>query len=527
MEDESKVVSFIDIGTNSIHILVVRFFKGSMGTPIFKDKESVRLGQHLFRYGFIDQETIEKTRIVISNFVQISKDMGAERIVAYATCAAREAANRKELMDAIKDEGLDVKVISGMEEARLIRLGLFGPNGLPQRTLGIDIGGGSTEIILCKGTEDIFLDSLSLGSIRLAYGFEPGDSDAVSSKDIDFIDMAFKFEPGHSKALTFPEYDLLKRHVDMVSYRTCRIIREIGFDRAYGSSGTMIALAKMCAAKRDGDASYMMYYELVELMKELYRKDAEERKEVQGMSPARSDIIVSGGAIAEELMYLLGIDRIEITENGLKQGMEIDYLLTHGHTKFNIKESSVLNLANRCQYDKLHSETVQRNALLIFDDMKELGLHYMDNEKRMLLSYAAVLHDIGEFISYQDHHIHSYTIILNSFLPGFDDGELRTMALLARFHHKSFPDKDSKYFKDMYDIDVQNVLRCAMILKIADILDRHRNSLVDMISISAEPEAVTLFLGSESDISMEIWKLNTIKDDFKNVFGLELRIKRA
>jgi len=527
MDDDSKVVSFIDIGTNSIHILVVRFFKDSMGTPIFKDKESVRLGQHLYRYGFIDPETIEKTRIVISNFVQISKDMGAEEIIAVATCAAREASNRKELLDALKEEGLDVKVISGMEEARLIRLGLFGPNGPPRRTLGIDIGGGSTEVILCKGNEDLYLDTLSLGAIRLAYGFEPSESNAMSQTDSDFPDMAFKFEPGHSRALTFPEYDFLKRHVDVMSYRTCRKIREIGFERAYGSSGTMMALAKMCAAKRDGDDSYMMYYELVELMKELYRKNAEERKEVLGMNPARADIIVSGGAIAEELMYLLGIDRIEITENGLKQGMEIDYLLTSGHTKFNIKESSVLNLANRCQYDKSHSDTVQRNALLLFDDMKEFGVHEMDNEKRMLLSYASVLHDIGEFISYEDHHLHSYTIILNSFLPGFDNEELKTMALLARFHHKAFPEKDSKYFKDMYYIDVQDVLRCAMILKIADILDRRRNSSIDMISLSASPEALTISLGSESDISMEIWKLGSIKDDFRNVFGLDLKIKRV
>jgi len=505
MADGSKVVGFIDIGTNSIHILVVRFFGNSMGTPIFQDKETVRLGQHLFKHGFIDEETIEKTRIVISNFVRISKDLGAEKIFAYATCAAREAANRKELLDAMKIEEVDVKVISGFEEARLIRLGIFGIDGPPRRTLGIDIGGGSTEVVLCKGREDLFLDSLSLGSVRLAYGFEQD----------------------HSKALTFQEYDLIRRHVDMMSYHTCRKVREIGFENAYGSSGTMVALAKMCAARRDGDSSYMMYYELVELMKELYTKDAEDRKEVAGMNPARSDIIVSGGAIAEELMYLLEIDRIEISEKGLKQGMEMDYLITNGHSDFNIRDSSVLNLAKRCQYDEPHAEIVRKNALLLFDEMRGLGIHYMNNDIRALLSYASVLHDIGEFISYPKHHLHSYIIILNSFLPGFDNEELRTMALLARFHHGNFPTARSKQFKELDDGEISDILRCAMMLKIADILDRRRDSSVDAVELSVSSNVVTISLGSESDISMEMWKLKTIESDFKAVFGLGLKIKRS
>jgi exopolyphosphatase/guanosine-5'-triphosphate,3'-diphosphate pyrophosphatase len=505
MGEDSNVVSFIDIGTNSIHILVVRFFKDTMGTPIFQDKESVRLGQYLFKTGSIDKETIEKTRIVISNFVKISKDLGAEQIIAYATCAAREAANRKELQDAMKVEGVDVKIISGLEEARLIMLGVFGPEGPSQKSLEIDIGGGSTEIVLCKDKESLFSDSLSLGCVRLAYGLDQDQS----------------------KAMTFSEYDYLRRHVDMMSYHTCRKIREMGFEKAYGSSGTLIALAKMCAAKRDGDDSYMMYYELVEVMKELYTKGVEERKEMLGMSPSRADIIISGGAIAEELMHLLGIDKIEITDNGMKQGMEIDYMLSNGYTNFDIKESSVLNLAKRCQYDRAHAETVQRNALLLFDKMKEEGIHDMDDEMRMLLSYAATLHDIGEFISYPKHHLHSYIIILNSYLLGFDIEELKLMALMAKFHHGNFPTKDSKQFKDMDKGEILNLLKCAMILKIADILDRHRNSSIDWIEIRVSAHNIILNLGSESDISMEMWKLKAIKEEFETVFGLGLKVKLA
>ena len=505
-DEEHKVVGFIDIGTNSIHILVVKFFGDAMGTPIFQDKESVRLGQNLFKQGSIDKETIEKTRLVISRFVKISKDMGAEMIIAYATCAAREASNRKELLDAINTEGLDVKVISGLEEARLIRLGLFGPAGPERRTLGIDIGGGSTEIILCKGAEDLYLDSLSIGAVRFAY------SGIVEQ----------------SKGMTFGDYDFLRRQVDLMSHRACRRIGEIGFEKAYGSSGTMIALAEMCAAKRgDNDSSYMMYYELVELMKDLYSKGLDDRKDIEGMNPARADIIVSGGAIAEELMYLLGIDRIEISSNGLKQGMEIDYLLNNGHSNFNVKDSSVRSLANRCSYDQTHAETVQRNALRLFDLMKGEGMHSMDDEMRMLLSYASFLHDVGEFISYNKHHIHSYTIILNSYLPGFVDEELKIMALLAKFHHKKFPGVDSKYFRDMDAEEVDSILKCAMILKMADIFDRHRTSSIDGLEIEVRDGSMELKLVSEHDLSMEMWKLKTIKDDFERVFGVSLKVLRS
>ena len=120
--------------------------------------------------------------------------------------------------------------------------------------------------------------------------------------------------------MKFADYDHLRREVDLQSYHTCRKIRELGFSKAYGSSGTMIAMAEMCTARRgDGDASYMMYYEVVEVMKSIYTKDLEERKTVPGMNPARADIIVAGGAIVEEMMYLLGIDRIDISQNGLNR----------------------------------------------------------------------------------------------------------------------------------------------------------------------------------------------------------------
>ncbi len=309
---ESETVGFIDVGTNSIHLLVVRFYKDSAGTPVFQDKETVRLGQSLYSTGRIDEETIRKSALVVSRFTQISKDLGADKVVAFATCAAREAANRDELIQALSSNAeVEVKVIPGTEEARLIALGVFGDKGPAERTIEIDIGGGSTEVIIREGGENLFLDSLSMGAVRYAYGLKINNKAPVSEDD----------------------YNFMMRNVDISSYHAVNRIKDIGFTKAMGSSGTLIALAEMCAARRgDHDSSYLTLRELRELMPEVRSRDMVGRYTIPGLGKGRADIIVAGGAIAEELMSQFGIERMDISQKGLKQGMQLDHMLTHGYT---------------------------------------------------------------------------------------------------------------------------------------------------------------------------------------------------
>jgi len=502
-EDEHEVVGFIDIGTNSIHTLVVRFFDDLMGTEVFQDKEMVRLGQSLFTDGRIDRGTIRKTKLVVSKFAEVSRNMGASKVLAFATCAAREASNREELIEALSDVGVDVKVISGVEEARLIRLGIFGPVAPDRNSLAIDIGGGSTEVVVCNGADDLYLDSIRVGTIRLAYGVGMDQSEGISSDD----------------------YDNLRRMVNVASYRTRRHVGTIGFERAYGSSGTMISLAEMCAAKRDGDSSYMTYDELSSLMREIYPMNVDERLRIPGMNPSRGDIIVSGGAIAEELMRTLGIGRIEISRNGLKQGMEADYRMGIGHSNFNVKESSVMSLAKRCGYSEAHCENVKGSALQMFDGLRECGIHDMGKDMRELLSYAAVLHDIGEFINYDKHNMHSYRIIRDSALKGFDNDELCMMALMAKFHQNKFPSKGVEQLKGLTKTETRDVIRCSMMLKVAEILDRGHCGSVNKVTVKRLDGRICLNVHASKDISMEIWKLNAIHEDFSWVFGVDFIVR--
>lgn len=491
----------MDIGTNSIHILVVRFVQGSMGTIVFQDRESIRLGRDLYRYGRIGHDAIEKARLVTDRFTQAAKNMGADKVIAYATCATREAINRTELLDALDSDGLDVRMIPGPEEARLIRLGVLGTSA-PERTLVLDIGGGSTEIALAENDNNLYLDSLAIGAVRFSY-----DS---------------QIDP--TRPMTDGEYNLLRRRIGLSSYRAARMVGTLGYTKAVGSSGTMESLAALCAAKRDGDASYMTLSELRDVVTELRATDIDQRIALPGLNQSRADIIVTGAVAAEGLMSVFGIERIEISQNGLKEGMQIEYLMGTAGEDTDIRGSSVLSLASRCSYDVQHADEVRDKSLLLFDMMGSEGIHRISSDYRKLLEFAATLHDVGEFISYSKHNVHSYTIISNSNMLGFDDQELEAMALMARFHHRKFPDLRSKFLRSMKRKDAENTLKCAMILRMADILDRHRTRSVENMTMRSVKGKAMLELISNDDVRMEIWGLESIADDFRKVFGMELKI---
>lgn len=503
--DTYDTVGFIDVGTNSIHVLVVRFYRGGAATPIFADKEPVRLGKTLYSSGAIDDASIAKCSMVVSRFVSAAKGLGASEIVAYATCAAREASNSDQLISVLRRH-TDVKVISGREEARLIALGVFGPDGPKKKSVVLDIGGGSTEVVLAKRKTTIYCDSLALGTIRLAYGLGIDCTKKVSDKD----------------------YRNLCRYVEASSYHAVKAIRDEGYEKFIGSSGTMLCLAEMCGIRRgDGDASRMTLDEVSDMMKRLRGMDAASRLEVPGMGKNRADIIITGGAIAETLMRLLGADAIEVSQHGLKQGMQTDYVMSKGLPKIGTREASVMALAERCHYDRCHAGKVQDMALRIYDRMSELGIIDRSPGMRELLGHAALLHDIGEFVSYENHHLISQSIIGWSDLPGFTNDEIRAMGLMVRLHHKKMPSPKDPMFAAIPRQDLKDLLRCAGILRMADILDGHRTSSVYDVGMSFDGKVLTMSVHSDTDPGMEIWRLEKLRPDFKKVFGYPLAVSWA
>ena len=498
---EPKTVGFIDIGTNSVHLLVVRFYDGTLGTEIARDREVLRIGRSLYSEGIIDEDAINKCGIIVKKFTAYAKKHGASEVIAYATCAAREAENSDELIDAIKTEGLEVRIIPGEEEARLISLGVLGENGPREKTLLIDIGGGSTEISIRKGRETLFIDSLPLGAVRFAYGF-PYDC---------------------KKGLTYEEYSSYQHEVDLCAYRAMRRIKEIGFDRAVGSSGTFETLCDLCPSKeRKGTLALSA---LSERMESMMPMDIAERSKIPKLSEARADIIVAGGAIAEELMKGLGINEIEISHFGLKEGMMVDYRVNHGLCDIDVRESAIAELGFKCGYDRAHAMTVRRCARKIALRLNELGVCSLDAHMIQMLEYASQLHDIGEVFGYGKHHVMSHDILMNSSLVGFDIGEIQTMATMVRYHHKKMPSADDSAFRRLDERTSLALRQCILILRMADAMDRHRMQLETDFTVEAvKGNTIKFTLISEQDVSMERWKLEESATDFKILFDRKLSV---
>jgi exopolyphosphatase/guanosine-5'-triphosphate,3'-diphosphate pyrophosphatase len=262
--------------------------------------------------------------------------------------------------------------------------------------------------------------------------------------------------------------------------------------------------------------------ELRDLMRYLCRLDGEKREDVRGLAKARADIIIGGGAIAEELMFLFGIDRIEITPLGLREGLQADYHLSKGGMLSDVRKASVATLARRCGCDLGHASAVRDYSEQIFDGAAAIGLHGMRHEMRDLLSCAAFLHDIGEIVNYSDHHILSQMMIENSDMVGFDTSELRDMGLMARFHHKKFPGPKDRNLRGLPPKESLEVRQCSMFLRMADILDRHRTSSIGGITLENAGGSVMLRFACSEDPSMEIWRKEKIKGDFERLFGTGL-----
>ncbi|MCQ2085290.1 MAG: hypothetical protein MJZ21_04000 [archaeon] len=300
----SDRVAFIDAGTNSFHMIVVDFSQNPEGETVYSRKETIRLGKSLYDTGFLDEATLSKVDHVFAKFREKADKHGAEVFVAMATSAAREAPNGSDIIDIASKYGIKLNIISGPEEARITRLGVAGPCcDVP--TLCVDIGGGSTEIALTDGTKDIYLDSLALGAIRMAFG-----------SGID-----------QSGVVTEEMYNTLRKIVSDICSDAADAVRG-NFIKVFGSSGTIEAVAEGCAGMRgDEDTSYVLHSELAELMKLMCSLTIEERSNIPKVSPKRADIVIGGGVVLDQIMRSFGIERLTVSRTGLREGMKVDYLI--------------------------------------------------------------------------------------------------------------------------------------------------------------------------------------------------------
>ena len=516
---EGRVVTFIDMGTNSIRVLVVRLNPNHSYTILTRQKQQVRLGEGEFEDEEITAEAMDRAVIVAKKFVDLARTFNSEEFVAVATSATREASNQNEILHRIRQEAqLDIRVISGREEARIIYLGVVSGTHIGnRRVFCIDIGGGSTEIAIGDAQDYHYLDSFRLGAIRLANLYGSGDEKGIVS-------------PEH--------YKKIQQHVKNAIVHSAGTIRNYKADCAIGSSGTVMNLAEIAertfhspgSTVPGGNGPTLSYKDLKKIIEMLCPLTLEQRRKVPGINPERADIIIHGAIVLEVFMKELALSEITITGRGLQDGLLVDYLSRMDNFpllgELTPRQRSVLQLGRSCGINEVHARTVTTLVLEMFDSAKTKKLHDFSETERELLEYAAFLHDIGSFISFTDHHSHSYYIIRNSELLGFNDREVNLMALLARFHRKKSPKRKDLVVTDL-DAHDQHVLRLlSSFLRLGESLDRSHAALVQHVRFSAaDKDAACFEIITRGDCQLEIWGIENEKKAFEKAFGKKLVIE--
>ncbi|MEN9201641.1 MAG: Ppx/GppA phosphatase family protein [Thermostichus sp. DG_1_6_bins_120] len=523
----TPVLAAIDVGTNSLHMVVVRVNPRIPSFSIIsREKATVRLGEYCNKTGALTAAAMERALQALDRFCRIAKSFQVQSIVAVATSAVREAPNGVEFLKWVERElGLRIELISGQEEARRIYLGVLSAMEFHNRLhVVVDIGGGSTELILGDGQEPEFLRSVKVGAVRLTQAFLHRDPPT----------------PAELQALRQHIRGMLEAPIEQI--KRILELRQQGSPILVGTSGTIETLAQWDARRRLGTPpSRMQGYEftleaLRGYSKELRSLTLAERQKLPGFGEKRGEIILAGTMILEEVMSLLGIEKIQFCERALREGLIVDWMISQGLIEdrlryhSSVRRRSVLKLAEKYQVELPYAERVAEFALSLFDQTRGL-LHRWGSRERALLWAAAMLHNCGHFISHAAHHKHSYYLIRYGELLGFNEEEVEVIANLARYHRKSPPKKKHDHFQRLTDErDRQVVMELSPLLRIACALDRRRLQAIQSLRcrfqlLGEAPRQMELILEPKhpnDDCVLELWSLKEKKEVFEQQFNLEV-----
>lgn len=522
-----RILAAIDVGTNSIHMVVVKIQPDLPAfTIVDREKETVRLGDFNEATGGLSEAAMERAIGALQRCCAIATSLKAEDIVAVATSAVREASNGQEFIDRVyREVGLAINLISGTEEARRIYLGVLSGmefNGQPHAI--IDIGGGSTELILGTGEPHRFLSSTKVGAVRLTSQF-------VSTDPI--TNTEFSALRAYVRGMVEPNTTKLKSH--LTSEEPIQLI---------GTSGTIECLAALIASERLGlvpaplNGFQITYEEISKLLEKLRQATYAKRLEMPDMSPRRAEIIVAGAVILHETMGLLKADRITICERALREGVVVDWMLTHGliedrmQFQQSVRQRNILKTAKKYKVHLDRSERVAQFAMDLFDQTSG-SLHTWGNLEKELLWAAAILHNCGHFVSHSSHHKHSYYLIRNGELLGYTETDLEAIANIARYHRKSAPKKKHDNYRNLPTrYHRQMVTHLSALLRLAIALDRRGIGAVKSIHCNFDADAHVLNMEIKAayagdDCASELWNLDYKKDYFEQVFEVKLLARLA
>jgi exopolyphosphatase/guanosine-5'-triphosphate,3'-diphosphate pyrophosphatase len=506
--DLSGRLAAIDIGSNSVRLIVAEAVRGGNYRILDEEREPTRLGRSVGRDGNLDAESMEQTLAALNTFQQIAAGFQAESLRVIATCAIREAGNGPAFCQRIREEiGLEVEVISGEQEGRYAFSSVQHAFDLSGKNVIVaDIGGGSTEIVFSTGEmiEEIY--STPLGAVRLTERF-------AANGETDIAEMFPKLESDIA--------DCLKRMTTKPPFAPHFMV---------GCGGTFTTLADLLmASQRGGDKEVAgfraSHADVRHLLDRLRKMPVRGRRSLPGMTPDRADIIVAGIAIIDAMMKRFRVNTLIVHSRGVRDGLLREMIRASGDSEGSTVEARVAavdRFADACSGEAEHGRQVAFLAGRIFADLQQR--FSMPEGDRELLEMAARLQDVGYVISYEQHHKHSYHLIRNSQLPGVRQHDLELIANVARYHRGASPKKKHDSFRRLSSGEKERVRRLAAILRLAGGLDRSRSQQVRDVRAVIEDDRVTLVTMAVEEPQVDIWGAERRRQLFEQVFGMPVTI---
>ena len=509
-------IAAIDIGSNSIKLVVVEATASDSFAVLAREKESVRLGHETLSKQRLAPQAIERAVETINRFRSIAEARGTERLVAVATASVREAHNSSEFIKEIdRKTGVKVEILSGIEEARLIGVAASqgcAPPGVA--LLNIDIGGGSTEISLMRDGVAAELFSIKLGAVGLTDRFISND-------------------PPKPKELRS-----LREEIRAALERPARELQGMRWQHATGTSGTILAIGEVMRSRSQREpgqteqgaqpAAAEITLSLLESFNESEAQmTISERRTTRGISSQRAEIIIAGGQILEGTMRSLGVNLLKTCDYALREGVIIERLRElEAEARppvsdvIDQKLRGVYAVGRRFGYEEAHAQQVTRLAEMLFDSLAEA--YEMTRHQRTLLSAAALLHDAGYHIAHESHHKHALYLIKHSELTGFSEAERNVIANIARYHRGAVPKERHTEYASLNQPDRESVWRLGAIVRIADALDRRYDGRVRDLRFTSDGQVVHLQLRSGQSCDREIQAAEQKADMFEQAFGCKL-----
>ncbi|MEM9186940.1 MAG: Ppx/GppA phosphatase family protein [Planctomycetota bacterium] len=497
-------IAAIDIGSNSVRLVVAQVEASGGYRVLDEERENTRLAGEIDKTGRLGDAAVEATFVALRNFLSIANGYDARQVRAIATSAVRDANNGPEFCErAAKELGLLIDVISPREEARLAYLSVARAFDVTDRPVAVaDIGGGSTEIVFAKSglIDEVF--ATRLGAVRIAEKCQlVGAATTERLADAEaYVDRQLK-----------------------------KVVGKLPFVPAmlYGTGGTFTAMASVLLQRRGEREAPARGYQVDRaqvrhLMLDLAKMTLEKRRKVAGLNPRRADIIVAGLLVIDRILRRLQVNTVQVHTRGVRDGLLLTMIRQSPGRVVSQAErwTAIERFASNCGVDLNHARQAARIAGLLLDQLAEpLGI---DPHDRQLIEAAAMLANVGYLINFDKHHKHSFHLILNSELIGFERRDLLLVAHAARYHRGSAPKQKHRGYADLEPEDQQRVAEMAAILRLALALDRTHQQQVQDLRCQVIDDRVEVAVKATGDAEVDLWAARRKVELFEQVFGKQL-----